>query len=102
MSIPIASFQRLATPWRCAVERRAQLRDQIGQRIGEIFVFAAAKAVAAHDDTAAEVGVVGIERGDGAALLRREQALQDGGAVGVELAGDLRPVEGIDMGGSIR
>ena len=83
------------------VERRAQLCDQIWQRIGKIFVLAATKAVAAHDDAAAEVRIVGVERGDGAALLGREQAFEDGAAMGVEFGGDLGPVEGVDVGGEV-
>ena len=75
-----------------------QLRDQIGQRIGEIFVLAAAKAVAAHHDAAAEVLVVWIERHKRGAFVGRQQSLQDGAALGVEVGGGLRPVDGVDAG----
>ena len=81
------------------IERRPQRGDQIGQRIGEVFVFAAAKAVTAHHDAAAEMRVVGIERGDCAAFLRRQQVLQDRAALRVEVGPDLRPVERVDAGG---
>ncbi|MET4838880.1 hypothetical protein ABIF44_008287 [Bradyrhizobium japonicum] len=57
--------------------------------------------MAAHDDAAAEACIIRIERGDGAALVRRQQILQDGAALGVELGCDLRPVEGIDVGGEV-
>ena len=83
------------------IEGRAQLRDQIGQRIGKIFVFAAPKAVAAHHDAAAEVCVVGIERSERSAFIRRQQSLQDGAALRVEIGGYLRPVDGIDAGGDV-
>ncbi len=48
--MPIVSFQRLAIRDEPRVERRAQFRDEVGQRIGEILVLAAPKAVAAHHD----------------------------------------------------
>jgi hypothetical protein len=57
--------------------------------------------VAAHDDAAAEACIIRIERGDGAALVGRQQILQDGAALGIELDGDLRPVEGVDVGGEV-
>ena len=50
------------------IQRRAQLRDQVRQRIGKILVLAAAKAVASHDDAAAEARVIGIERGQRARI----------------------------------
>ena len=81
------------------IERGAQLRDQVGQRIGEIFVFAAAEAVAPHHDAAAEMLVVRIERRQRGAFVRRQQSLQDGAALRVEIGGRLRPVDGIDAGG---
>ncbi|MGY4290995.1 hypothetical protein ACVWXO_010261 [Bradyrhizobium sp. LM2.7] len=83
------------------IKRRPQLRDEIGERIGTVFVFAAAKTVAAHDDAAAEVRVVRIERSDGAAFIRREQAFQDCAALGVEFAGDLGPRKPVNAGGEI-
>ena len=55
------------------IERGAQLRDQIGQRIGEIFVFAAAEAVPRHDDAAAEQLVLRIAPGERRAFLRGQQ-----------------------------
>ena len=82
------------------IQRRPQLRDQIRQRIGEVFVFAAAKAVAAHHDPAAEPAVVGIERGDGVALVRRQQATENGGALPVEVGCNLVPIEPVDAGGN--
>src|SRR4029079_6165404 len=36
------------------IERRTQGGDEVGQRIGKIFVLAAAETAASHDDTAAE------------------------------------------------
>ena len=83
------------------IQRRPQFRDQIGQRIGKILVLAAAKAVAAHHDPAAEMAVVRIERRQRAAFVRREQALQHGAALRVEIGGRLRPVDGVDAGGDV-
>ncbi len=62
----------IGDPGELRIQDGAQLRDQIGQRIGEVFVFAAAKAVAAHHDPAAKIPVVGIKRRDGAALVWRQ------------------------------
>ena len=88
----------IGDPVELRIKRRPQLRDQIGQRIGKILVFAAAKAVAAHHDPAAKVFVVGIERSDRAAFFRRQQAREDGAALRVEIGGRLRPVDGVDAG----
>ena len=53
-SMPIASFQRLAIARERRIERGAQRGDEVGQRIGEVLVLAAAEAVPRHDDPAAE------------------------------------------------
>jgi len=81
------------------VQDRPQLRDQIGQGIGEIFVFTAAEAVAAHHDAAAEMRVIGIERGERATFVRAEQSLHDRAALRVKFAFDLRPVDRVDLRG---
>ncbi|MGY4230972.1 hypothetical protein ACVMIH_008333 [Bradyrhizobium sp. USDA 4503] len=80
------------------IERRPQLRDQVRQRIGEILVLAAAEAVTAHHDPAAELAVVGIQRGDGIAFLRRQQAVEDGASLPIEVGRDPVPVEPVDAG----
>ena len=76
------------------IERGAQVSDQVGQGISEVAVFALAEAVPRHDDMAAEVALVRIERGDGAALLGADEPRQDSAAETVELAGERRPVAG--------
>ena len=65
-------------------------RDQGGERVSEILVFTAPVAVARHHDPAAEFCVIGIERGDGGAFFRRQQSLQDGAALRVEIGGGFR------------
>jgi hypothetical protein len=85
-----------------AIERRPEFRDRIGQRIREVFVLAAAKAVAAHHDLAAESRIIGIECGERAAFVWRQQSLQDSAALRVEIGGCLRPVNGLDAGGDLR
>jgi hypothetical protein len=75
------------------------LRDQVGQRIGEIFIFAASETMTPHHDLAAETLVVRIERGQRGAFVRRQQFLQDGAALCVKVGGRLRPVDGVDAGG---
>ena len=58
--MPMAAFQRLAIVGERRIERRAQRRDELGQRIGEVFVLAAPEAVPGHDDAAAEQRVVAV------------------------------------------
>ena len=50
----------IGDPCQRRVERFTQGSDHAGQRIGEVFVFTAPEAVPAHDDAAAELGVIGI------------------------------------------
>ena len=52
------------------VERGPQLRDQVGQRIGEILVLAAAEAVTRPSRSAAEVLVIRIEPSQRGAFFR--------------------------------
>jgi len=84
------------------IERRSQFRDRLRKRIRKVFVFAAPEAVASHHDRAAEMCVIGIERGDRAAFVRREQTLQHAAALRVEIVRDTRPVDRIDAGGDAR
>src|SRR5438105_6972327 len=63
------------------VERGPQPRDQIGKRIGEIFVFAAAKAVTSHDDQAAKVRIITIDGGKRTIRIARQQSTQYGSAM---------------------
>ncbi len=81
------------------IQRRPQFRDQVLKRIGKIFVLAAPETVACHHDPAAEMPVVRIERRKRAALISRQQSLQHGAALRIELAGRLRPVDRIDARG---
>ena len=101
MSMPMASFQRLATSRSRRIERRPQFRDQPGKRIRKVFVFAAPEPVASHHHPAAEMLVVRIERRQRAAFIRREQSLQDGAALRVEIACRLRPVDRVDTRGDV-
>ena len=80
------------------IEVAAQLADGVGQRLGEIFVLAPAKTVARHHDGRAEPRIVGIERGDRPARLRRQELWRDRRAIGVEVAFDSPPIEPIDRG----
>src|SRR5256885_10432619 len=59
------------------IKRRAQLRNDGRQRIGEVLVFAAPEAVATHDHTAAKRLLFGVRRGELATLLEAEHALGD-------------------------
>src|SRR3546814_16444715 len=59
------------------VERFAQTRDDLRQRIGEVAVLAAAEAVTCHDDAAAEQRAILVAADKGLAILRAEEARQD-------------------------
>src|SRR6266566_4611087 len=100
MSKPWASTSATPTATKLRIECRAQFRDQVGQRIGKIFVFAAPEPVAAHHNFAAKMLVVGIERGQRMAFCWREQAFQDGAALRVEIGARLGPVDRIDARGN--
>ena len=78
------------------VERTPQPADQIGKRVREILVFAAAEPVTPHDDTAAEVLVARIERGKAGAIRRAEHRRGDRAAVAVEILRNPVPLERCD------
>ena len=76
------------------IERRAQLGDELRQRIGEVLVLAAPEAVAGHHDAAAEQRVVGVARGErGARSSAVSSAAHHGAAMRVELLAKARPIE---------
>ena len=83
------------------IKRRPQLRDQFRKRIGEIFVFAAPKAVASHHHPAAEMSVVRIKCCERAAFVGREQPFQDSTALRIEVDACLRPIDGLDARGDV-
>src|SRR5690242_9559319 len=56
----------------------------------------------AHDDCAAEMRVVGIERGERAAFVGAKQALENCAALTVKIRLDTRPIDRIDAGGDVR
>jgi hypothetical protein len=56
--------------------------------------------MARHHDPAAEMPVIRIKRRKCAALISRQQSLQHGAALRIELASRLRPVDRIDAPGS--
>ncbi len=92
----VPAIGRLLQP---RIKRGPQLGYQVRQRIGKIFVLTAAEAVTPHHDAAAEMRIVGIERRERAAFVRREQALQHRATLRVEFAFRRGPVDRIDAGG---
>ena len=78
------------------IEAAAKRADELGQRVGEIFVLAAAEAVLRHHDAGAEAGVVLVEGRNRAAGLRREQPRRDRRAERVEVGFERRPVQRVD------
>src|SRR3546814_13372219 len=58
------------------VERFAQTRDDLRQRIGEVAVLAAAAAVTCHDAPAAEPSAILVAADQGLANLRADAAWQ--------------------------
>ena len=73
------------------VEGGAQALDQVRQRVGKVFVFAAAVAVPGHDDQAAEAFFVVVVTDERVALQRRQKPGADRPALGVEVGGSGRP-----------
>jgi hypothetical protein len=78
------------------IERRSHFCDQWRKRIGKIFVLAASEAVTPHHHSTAEMSVVRIECCEPAALVPRQQSLQDRATLRIEIVGCLRPVDGLD------
>ena len=78
------------------VKGRAQALDQRRQRVGKVFVLAAAVAVPGHDDLAAEAFFVAVETDDRVALWRRQKPRENRPALGVEVGGSGRPVDRTD------
>jgi hypothetical protein len=74
------------------IERRAQVTEEFRQRVFEVAILAFTKPVPRHNDVAAEVTLVGIERRNGAALFARQKLRQGRAAVGIELACQPLPV----------
>src|SRR5579883_595686 len=75
------------------IERAAQGFDGAWQGIAQIFVLAAAEAVALHHHTAAETIFGLVESGELATYLRVEKRRERGVAAGVESARDGVPVD---------
>ena len=81
------------------IKRRAQRRHYLGQRIGEVFVFTASEAMPCHHHTASKQRVRRVARSKGCALLRGQQPAGRRAAVGIELRGDARPIDGGNLRG---
>ena len=80
------------------IEGGAKSVDDFGQRVREVLVFAASEAVTGHDDAAAKEAVVGVESREIFTLLGRQDAFENGGALGIEVARDPIPIELVDTG----
>src|SRR5579863_3021550 len=76
-----------------AVERRAQLGDQFGQRVPEVPVLAGPEPVPRYVDGGPEHVFPVVQLRDALALGRAEQLRRLGAAVGVQFPGQRRPVE---------
>src|SRR3569833_18631 len=74
------------------IEGRAQLGNQVGERIGEVFVLATSEAVPAHDDTTAEDALFGVERRQRPALSRLQHALHYCAPLAVEVRSNTLPI----------
>ena len=66
------------------IKRLSQILQELRQRIAVVFVFAAAKAVARHDDARAIQVIVRVPRRESRTLTGLEKSRQDRGAIGVE------------------
>ncbi len=81
------------------VQGLAQRRHRGRQRITEILVLAAAKAMLRHHDTAAEQLALPVLGRHGRALVGRQHARHDGVAVQVQFLADSLPVQPRHVGG---
>ena len=70
-----------------------QLLDQGRQRICEVFIFTASKAVSSHDDVATESFIYIIEARDRVTLIHRQQLRQNCPTLGVEMRRDGAPID---------
>ncbi|MNR08176.1 hypothetical protein D3C85_1243210 [compost metagenome] len=80
------------------IQRAAQVLQQVGQRVAEILVLAAAKAMPGHHDTAAVAAVGHVGVGQIRALAGGQQAREDGAAVRVQRGGRVGPVPLVQRG----
>ncbi len=98
---PHAGVPAIGDPGERGIEPRPQRLHRIGQRIGEIAIFAAAEAVPRHDHLAAEMFGGVVEGGDVLAGDGVEQAGQYCPAVGVERVGGGGPVDVVGHGAGL-
>jgi hypothetical protein len=68
------------------VQGRSQIGDHPGQRIREILVLAASKAMPCHDHATAKAILFGVKPGQFPAFVRREKALEHCAALRSETA----------------
>src|SRR6266851_6941874 len=74
------------------IERRAQVADQVRQRVFKIAILSLTETMTRHDHTAAEMIFARVEAGDPLALLARQELLKHRAAVAAQLLRQLRPV----------
>ena len=79
-----------------SIEIATKRADGVGQRVGEILVFAPTKTVARHHDAGAEASVVLVQVRERAAGLRRQEVRRDRRAERAEVGLERRPVQGVD------
>src|SRR5439155_16514845 len=80
------------------VQRSTKVRDNIGQRVAKVLVFAPAETVPRHDHLTAEPALVVIEPRNVSTLIGGQHLLEHGPTVAIEMLGDARPVDTSDTG----
>jgi hypothetical protein len=83
------------------IEGYSQVCDDLGQRITEVLVFAAPKAMPRHHDAASKEAILWIELSQCLALVRRQDAFEQRAPSSVEILRDMFPVERFNSGQSI-
>jgi hypothetical protein len=78
------------------VEHGPEIRDDVRKRIGEVFVFAPPEAMLGHHDPAAEPVIDGVHVDEGCAFFRSQYRRHRRATVGMELVGDMPPIERLD------
>src|SRR5579871_498618 len=77
------------------IEGGAQVRDQVRQRIAEVFVFSSPKTMPSHYHPAAKQTIVRIERSKRAAFLGREKIFDERATLIIKAARNIFPIQPI-------
>jgi hypothetical protein len=78
------------------IDGSPKFRNDIGQRIAEVFVLAAPEPMTSHDDTASKKIIIRVQSGEGFTLVTREDPFEHRSPPMVKVFRDALPVECVD------